>query len=146
MTMPTAILNILSLDVGERRIGAAMGNTLAGLGRALSTLENNDSIWRQLQELVKAEDISLIVVGLPRGLDGQETLQTKYVRDFAKSLKKHIDLPIEFQDEALTSHKAEDELINRKQSGSKSDVDALAAVYILEDYFSDKRAKEAVNG
>ena len=78
-----------------------------------------------------------LVVGLPRGLDGQETAQTQTVRDFAAQLREHVAVPMFWQDEALTSQKAEDELSLRKKPFAKGDVDALAATYILDDFLQD---------
>jgi putative Holliday junction resolvase len=79
---------------------------------------------------------------LPRGLDGQETTQTKIVEAFIYQLKSKIDLPIHIQDEAVTSKQAEAELQARGQGYNKEDIDALAATYILQDWLSGQ-AKEA---
>jgi putative transcription antitermination factor YqgF len=67
-------------------------------------------------------------------LQGQETDQTGYVRNFVATLQKEISTPIVLQDEALTSHHAEEELESRGKPYAKGDIDALAACYILEDY------------
>lgn len=125
--------NILSLDVGERRVGVAIASLIAKLPRPLITLDNTDDIWAQISTLAAEHDARTIVVGLPRNLSGDDTAQTQYVRSFAEKL---IDYTVEFQDEALTSRKAEKELNSRGKPYAKGDIDALAATYILEDYLT----------
>lgn len=125
--------NILSLDVGERRVGVAIANVIAKLPRPLTTLDNTDDIWEQIKQLVAEHDVETIVVGLPRNLSGDDTAQTHYVRSFAEKLAEYT---VVFQDEALTSHKAEKELNSRGKPFAKGDIDALAATYILEDYLT----------
>jgi putative Holliday junction resolvase len=128
---------ILALDVGERRIGVAATNLLVRLPKPLTTLTHTDAIWHDLDQLIQTEAAACIVVGLPRGLDGQETAQTATVRDFVTELQSHVTLPVFFQDEALTSQKAEAELKQTTKNFDKGMIDALAATYILEDFLRD---------
>lgn len=144
--MPSEIHNILALDIGQRRIGAALANSLARLPSALVTLNNDASIWDQVDAIIKKENIGAIVVGLPRSLNGGETAQTRSVRDFAGELKRRTDLPIHFQDEALTSHQAEAELRQTDRAYDKADIDARAAVIILGDYLNSHSSAEVMHG
>ena len=125
--------NILSLDVGERRVGVAMANVVARFANPLTTLNNSDDIWLDIAKLIADHDIETVVVGLPRNLSGDDTAQTRYARAFAEKIN---GVKIAFQDEALTSVKAEDELKIRGKPYEKGDIDALAATYILEDYLT----------
>lgn len=125
--------NILSLDVGERRVGVAIASLIARFPRPLTTLDNTDEIWSQIKNLVAEHDVDTLVIGLPRNLSGDETAQTQYVRTFTEKLTGYT---VVFQDEALTSHKAEQELTAKGKPYSKGDIDALAATYILEDYLT----------
>jgi putative Holliday junction resolvase len=124
----------LALDVGSKRIGVAVASLTYKLPRPLCTLANDDKFFDALNGLVATESVGVLVVGLPRGLSGQETGQTKYVRDFVDQLKANTNLAIYFQDEALSSTRAEEELTARGKIYEKGDIDALAATYILEDY------------
>jgi putative holliday junction resolvase len=135
--MPTHSKTILALDVGDRRIGVAVADAEAGFAHPLTTLTNSDSVMQELQQLIERHATTTIVIGLPRGLEGQETAQTASVRAFAKILATHVSAPLEFQDEALTSQKAESELRSRSKPFTKGEVDALAATYILEDYITE---------
>ena len=132
--MPATTINILALDVGERRIGVAAANTMARLARPLGTLINEETVWPELTKLVESEDVKLIVIGLPRSLDSADTAQTRYVRSFADEVAHKLVVNTVFQDEALTSRQAEAELRSRGKHFAKGDIDALAATYILDDY------------
>jgi RNase H-fold protein (predicted Holliday junction resolvase) len=63
------------------------------------------------------------------------------VRQFGASLAQQVDLPLSWQDEAVTSAQAEAELVQRKKPYTKGDIDALAAVYILNDYLSELKGR-----
>lgn len=125
--------NILSLDVGERRVGVAIANVIARFAHPLTTLDHTERIYQDIADLVTKEDVELLVIGLPRNLSGDDTAQTEYVRAFAAKIE---NVEIAFQDEALTSAKAEQELKARGKPFAKGDIDALAATYILEDYLT----------
>ncbi len=131
--------SILGLDVGERRIGVAIANSLAKLPSPLKTLPNDPDVFDNLKQLITENQVDSIVVGLPRGLNGQDTIQTKFARDFAERLKQAIGVKIYLVDEAVTSVKAESELMQRQKNYSKDDIDSLAAVYILEDYLGNQQ-------
>lgn len=125
--------NILALDVGGARIGVAVASSIARIAHPLATLSVSPSTIDDLRQIVKDEQIDILVVGLPRNLSGEQTGQTTAVQHFARQLEE-LDLPINFQDEAVTSAKAEAELVSRGKPYSKGDIDALAATYILEDF------------
>lgn len=130
--------SILSLDVGERRVGVALASLIARFPSPLVTLDTDAIVWQKIADLAKEHDADTLVVGLPRNLSGEDTAQTQYVRTFAEKLE---GFTIAFQDEALTSVKAEKELIARGKPFVKGDIDALAAVYILEDYLAAQGSK-----
>lgn len=138
--MQTSVATILALDVGAQRIGVARANSIARIASPLTTLQHTDQIFHDIAQLLKQEQADELVVGLPRGLEGQETDQTRTVRQFVADLQQNIAVPVHLQDEALTSVKAEKELEARKKPFAKGDVDALAATYILGDYLDQKGA------
>lgn len=129
--------SILALDVGSKRIGLALASFAARIASPYATLENDAQTWQNLRKICQEEQVAQLVVGLPRGLEGQATDQTRYVETFVHTLAAELGLPIELKDEALTSRQAEAELASRGKHFSKGDIDALAAVYILEDYLND---------
>jgi putative Holliday junction resolvase len=129
---------ILALDVGTVRIGVARASQVARLASPYSTILNDTNFPTALLTLIKDEAVGTLVVGLPRNLSGSDTAQTNYVRDFVESLGIPASVAVVYQDEALTSTKAEAELDRRKKPYSKAAVDALAATYILDDYLANQ--------
>lgn len=125
---------VLALDVGEVRIGVAISQKDLLIARPLTTISNSKDVLTDIAQMVTDQQVVAIVIGLPRGLEGQSTNQTKLVEAFAAELKSAVSVPLYWQDEALTSQKAEDVLRSRNKPYEKGDIDALAACYILEDY------------
>ncbi len=125
---------LLGLDVGERRIGIAVGDSIVRLASPLTTLDVDGLEIVRLQRLMCEYEATKLVVGLPRNMSGEPTAQTDYVKQFAVRRLAAFELPVQYQDESLTSVKAEQELQARKKPFAKGDVDSLAATYILQDY------------
>lgn len=126
--------NILALDIGSVRIGVARVNTVAKIPEILPTLANNEVFEDKIQAIVAEYEISLIIVGLPRSMEGLETAQTAYVRDFCAQRLQHLGVPIELQDETLTSVVATEQLDSQGIVAKKGDVDGQAAAILLNDY------------
>lgn len=141
--MPANLSSILALDVGAKRVGVAIASIEVQLPRPLITLEHDDTLFPTLETIVEVEAVKRLVVGFPRGMQGQHTAQTTAIEDFVGELKQHIALPVIMQDEALTSKHAEDELRARGKPYEKGDIDSLAATYILDDYIKELREKAA---
>jgi putative Holliday junction resolvase len=134
--------SVIALDVGERRIGVARASLEARLAAPLATLDRQQEadVYSFILNLCAEQDASVIVVGLPRGLQGQETEQTKSVRIFASKLQKLApQLTIVMQDEAGTSLQAEELLDQRGKHYTKADIDAEAACLILRDYMHNSK-------
>jgi len=125
---------LLGLDVGERRVGVAMGDSIGRLAAPLTTLDVDGLELVRLQRLMLEHDATDLVVGLPRNMSGEQTQQTALVQDFVVRRLNGFGLPVHFQDESLTSVAAERELTERNKPFAKGDIDALAATYILQDY------------
>ena len=125
---------VMALDVGEKRIGVAIASTIAKIAHPDRTLSNDESVWLHLQAIIDENAISKIIIGLPRNMSGEETQQSNVIRDFADDLRKHIALPVQFQDESVTSIAAEEILQKKGKSYDKADIDAQSAVLILDDY------------
>jgi putative holliday junction resolvase len=139
--MPATNNSVLALDVGEKRVGVAVASLEARLPQPLTTLLQGDNFYNDLKQIIETENVSELVIGLPRGLAGQTTEQTLAIAEFTKHLKQQFELPIHFQDEAVTSKQAESELQARGKTYNKADIDALAATYILEDWFMDHKER-----
>lgn len=131
-----AIDILLGLDVGSVRVGVALARSDVRIAQPLTTIDNNEEMYDAIEALTKEHGVTAIVVGWPRGMQGQVTEQTRYAEAFTEALRQHVKLPLHLQDEALTSQKAEAELRNRNKPFEKAEIDALAATYILDDYLA----------
>lgn len=131
---------LLGLDVGSVRTGIARASAVAGLAEPLMTIETS-KLETKLVELIKAQSVGIIVVGLPRSLEGSETQQTRWVRQWVTKTKKMIDTPLYWQDEALTSHLAKASADAHKKP---RDVDAMAAAIILQDFLDTPEAERVI--
>lgn len=120
---------ILSFDYGDARIGVARADSQVKLAEGVATILNQDA--SSIDDLINKHEPSTLVVGLPRGLEGQETDQTKLARIFSQSLSR-FNVPVILQDEALTTEEAKNYRKNEKES-----LDEIAACIILEDYMRE---------
>lgn len=128
--------SILALDLGDVRVGVALARRDSGLPMPLITLNNDVDLIKNLQNLISQNDAEILVIGLPRNLDGQDTAQSKKVRQIAADIQNQLSVKIELQDEALSSVRAHEVLSQSKKPG---DIDALAASFILDDYLSQHK-------
>ncbi len=127
----------LALDIGEKRIGLAVGNDAARLARPLRVLirgsknEDFDAIAQAAQE-VGAE---ALLVGLPLNMNGSEGPQARSVRKYAERLRRRLNMPLHFHDERLTSFMADQILMQRtKMKARRQPNDAIAAAAILQSF------------
>ncbi len=128
-------MRILSLDVGEKRIGVARADSDTRIAVPVGFINVDGSEWQEIARLGRMNNTSCFVLGLPRSNEGNETAQSLYVKNFAKTLREKIpEAKISFQDESLTSVVAEERLKARKKKYEKGEVDAEAAAVILQDF------------
>ena len=132
---------VLGVDYGSSRVGLALSDPQKIIASPLHTLINNgnDRLKKKLVELIKKKNVEYIVIGLPIGLKGQETSQTKIVREFAEEIRS-LALPVYFQDERLSSLSAKKSLIkqNVKTGHNKSFIDSTAAAIFLQQFLDSK--------
>ena len=123
----------VALDVGEKRIGVALARDDIKIAMAYDTLNVDGGEVQAIAEIIVREKADVLVVGYPRNQAGEPTKQTEFVERFIEQLRDIVS-KIVFQDESLTSVKAEEILNARNQPYAKGEVDALAASLILQDY------------
>jgi putative Holliday junction resolvase len=128
----------LALDVGEKRIGVAIGDDSIRIAVPLTTIMVDGSEYETITKIIRQEKIDTLVVGYPRNQSGEATAQTAYVESFVE--KYPMTMPnIVYQDESLTSVMAEDRLKSKKRPYDKADIDMHAAAIILQDYLETIR-------
>jgi len=123
------VQTILAVDFGTKKIGLALGNSLLRVARPLKTIahRSNDFTFQEIQQFIQAWEITLLVVGLPRHPDGTAHAMTHRCTRFGNQLHGRFQLPVVWIDERYTSATAH---------YPRGDIDAQAAVMILEQYFA----------
>ncbi|MBQ3430367.1 endolytic transglycosylase MltG [Candidatus Saccharibacteria bacterium] len=130
-------MKLIGLDVGTKRIGVSKADSSVKIAVPYGMVAVDGSEFEKIEKLSKIYGTDFFVIGLPRNSKGEETAQSKYVRNFAKNLKVKIpSAKIKLQDESLTSVLAKENLKNKKGGISRKngDVDTEAAVLILQDF------------
>jgi putative holliday junction resolvase len=120
-------VKILGIDYGTKHIGMAISDETQSLARELTILSPQE-FWQGLNELIAAEEITKIVVGLPLNMSGEDTEKTKEARAFAEKLQTQSSVAVELVDERLSSSMAE------QIAGTSKHIDSLAAQIILQTY------------
>ncbi len=135
---PTAIIGF---DYGLRRIGVAVGQTLTGSARPLTTLIARDGVpdWTAIATLLESWRPGALVVGVPYNMDGSEQPLTLRAQRFARQLEGRFALAVHLVDERLTSVEAEQDLRTQRRAGRRrrvrrEEIDARAAQIIVEDW------------
>jgi putative Holliday junction resolvase len=131
-------MKLLGVDFGLKRVGLALAEARGRVVLPLATIERTtrEALFGEILRLVREHAVDRIVVGLPLDLEGRQTLTTRQARNFAESLARRVDLPVDFADERLSSFEAEDRLREAGLHGEKlqGKLDGQAAALILENY------------
>ena len=134
---------ILGLDIGTKRIGIALSDLLMITAQPLKTIlrKPDSASINEIKKICEEYNISLIIAGLPKNMDGSLGAQAKDVLSFVESIKNNISINIELEDERLTSKIAEKALIEqkRKPSRNKGLIDIASAILILQQYLNKRR-------
>lgn len=127
---------ILGLDLGTKTIGIAVSDGLRMTATPLETIKRKKFTHdaERLVELIEANAVSALVLGLPLNMDGSEGPRAQSTRTFARNLSKHTDLPVIFWDERLSTAAVTRTMIEADLSRARRGqvVDKLAAAYILQ--------------
>jgi len=103
---------------------------------------NDDKLAEDILDIIKENLIEVVVLGVPKLLDGQETTMSRKIRDFGEKLEKGLEnIPLFIQDESLTTFAAEERMRESPRYNFKVDkkqIDALAASIILEDFLASE--------
>jgi putative Holliday junction resolvase len=138
---------LIGFDFGERRIGVAVGETSTRIANPLGAIEAkaNEERFRKIQRIVDEWHPAGFVVGKPHHQDGSEHAVARLAEKFSRRLAARYRLPVVMVDETLTSAAAEAELrATRTRATRASDVDALAATFILQSYLDEPEGREHV--
>jgi putative Holliday junction resolvase len=135
-------MRILALDHGTRRIGVAASDEMKVIATPLEYIpaEPLDKAIERLQQLIREKDVELILIGMPRNMDGSFGPAAEKVKEFIASLAPHITTPVKTWDERLTSVMANRALLqgNVRRADRKQKVDKMAAAILLQSYLDSR--------
>jgi len=132
----------MGLDIGDKRIGVALSDPSGILASPFTIIEcdNPEKDLEAIAHIVSLKEVGIIIVGLPRSMDGEIRGQALKVQDFVRKLIHYVNIPVEFRDERLTSVTAKRLMQgSRKKTRSKVRYDAAAAAVILQSYLEEGR-------
>jgi len=131
-------MRILALDHGTRRVGVAVSDELQMIAQPLEYIapEPFGDFLKRLKEILHEKEASLILVGMPRNMDGSYGPAALKVQEFVAALKNALTLPIKTWDERLTTVQAQKFLIQGgvRRDQRKQKVDKTAAAILLQSY------------
>jgi len=131
-------MRILALDHGTKRIGIAISDELKMIAQPMEFVlaEPFTDFVKRLKEIIRDKEVELILIGMPRNMDGSYGPAALKVQEFIAVLKDMVAIPIKTWDERLTSAQAQRFLIQggvRRQE-RKEKVDKMAASILLQSY------------
>ena len=135
-------MRYLSIDYGNKITGLAICDQTETFVSPLMAIPTSTELISKIIEVVKAENVGALVLGLPLNMDDSVGPQAKKVQAFAEQIKKQIDTPVFFQDERLSTFAAEGKMIDMDltRKGKKRRIDALAAAEIFQEFLDFKKA------
>ena len=131
-------MRILALDHGTKRIGVALSDEMKVIATPLEFIPAHpfEGFLKRLNELIQSREVELVLVGMPRNMDGSYGPAAQKVEEFLVALNQAIPVPTKTWDERLTSAQANRFLIaaDVRRSKRKEKVDQTAAAILLQSY------------
>jgi putative Holliday junction resolvase len=132
------VVRILALDPGTRRIGVAVSDETKTIAQPLEWIpaEPFAGFLDRLRQILVEKEVDLVLIGLPRNMNGTYGPAAQKAETFAAALKAAITVPIEMRDERLTTLQANKMMIqgNVRREKRKDKVDKMAAALLLQSY------------
>ncbi|MDG1688099.1 MAG: Holliday junction resolvase RuvX [Gammaproteobacteria bacterium] len=136
------VRTFLGFDFGMKNIGVAVGQDLTHSANPLTVIKAREGIpnWGQIQALIDQWQPQQLIVGLPFNMDGTEQEMTQAARRFGNRLNGRFHLPVEWQDERLSTFETLDQLgiQSKMQSNNREDVDRISAQLILQSWLNQQ--------
>jgi putative holliday junction resolvase len=136
-------VRVLALDYGSARCGCALSDPTGTLATPIEAIERPTSRrgFTAVTELIRERAVERVVVGLPLGLSGRDTAQTREARAFAARLAAAVDVAVDLYDERFTTTIAAK---MTRAPGDRTSEDSRAAAVLLEDWLA--RHRDEVGG
>lgn len=137
-------MRVLAIDHGTVRMGLALSDELGVIAQPLEFVpaEPPEKFFARLKEIITEKQVELLLVGMPRNMDGSYGPAAAKVREFIEALKSDVSVPIKTWDERLTSAQANRMLIQAdvRRDQRKQKVDKTAAAILLQSYLDSQSA------
>ena len=138
-------MRVMGLDVGSKTVGVAISDPLGFTAQGVEIIKINEEAkefgFDRLGELVKEYQVDKFVVGLPKNMNNTEGPRVEASKAYGDKIKEIFNLPVDYQDERLTTVQAERMLVEQadvSRDKRKKVIDKLAAQLILQNYL-DRR-------
>jgi putative Holliday junction resolvase len=118
-------MRYLAIDYGTKHTGLAICDSMETIVSPLAVIQGQKELPKKIADIVKRENVEAIVLGMPLNMDGSEGAQAKLVLKFAGQLKGHLDIPVHYQDERLSSFGAEEKLASAEFRRGKKEKSVL---------------------
>ena len=134
-------MRIMGLDVGSKTVGVAISDPLGFTAQGVEIIQIDEEAgefgFERLGELVKQYNVDKFVVGLPKNMNNTEGPRVEASKAYGEQIKELFDIPVDYQDERLTTVQAERMLVEQadvSRGKRKKVIDKLAAQLILQNY------------
>ena len=135
-------MRYLGLDLGTKTLGLAISDRTGIIASFYDSFRyvDEDELIAKIDSIVKKESIDVLVLGLPRNMDGSLGFRAEETLEFKKKLEEVVGREVLLQDERLTTRVATDVLIDADMSRKKRKkvIDGVSAVVILQSYLDRK--------
>ena len=142
-------MRIMGLDYGSKTVGVAISDGLLLTAQGVETINRTQEnklrrTLARIEELIVEYDISEIVLGLPKNMNGTEGIRAELTNEFKEKLERRTGLPVTLWDERLTTVAADKTMMESgvRRENRKDYVDMIAAVLILQGYLDRKKNEE----
>ncbi|HXK94237.1 MAG TPA: Holliday junction resolvase RuvX [bacterium] len=129
---------ILALDLGQKRVGLALSDDLRITAQPYATLEprGTEDLLESLRQIAARENVVLVLIGLPKRLDGSLGPQAEEAKTLAALIRERLSLPVRLWDERFSTHAAKRALLedNVSRKKRKQVIDQTAAAWILQGF------------
>lgn len=139
-------MRIMGLDFGSKTIGVAVSDALFWTAQGVKTIRRSKNELKDLGELIAEYEITEIVVGYPKNMNGTLGPRCALTDEFAEVLRKEFGLEVILWDERLSTVAAQKSLIQADVSRAKRKnvIDKMAAVFILQGYLDSRQGKNSL--
>jgi len=139
-----SVKTYLGFDVGTKRTGVAIANSLTNKASGIETIRNHkdgSTNWQQIDQIINKHPPDIIVVGVPYDENNKEQEMIYIARSFGRKIKDRFDIEVVFVDEHLSSSEAKNQLKwhYAHKNADRSEVDIRSAQLILQTWLNETR-------